>query len=143
MLAFTDHGNHTEDSPFLSGADAGGKKNEFYDRNLALFEVCGVFAFCICLSNISQLTGDGTKFVCLLKSSSLLQEEMDIRPKVSSLLSRLVTYTNITQGVKEHEEEESAQASCKKAPKVSVSCASFFFQIPSSLLQFKFNIRTR
>lgn len=75
--------------------------------------------------------------------SSLLQEEMDIRPKVSSLLSRLVTYTNITQGVKEHEEEESAQASCKKAPKVSVSCASFFFQITSSLLQFKFNIRTR
>uniref|UniRef100_A0A674PNN6 Solute carrier family 12 member 4 n=1 Tax=Takifugu rubripes TaxID=31033 RepID=A0A674PNN6_TAKRU len=82
LLAFTDHGNHTEDSPFLSGADPGGKKNEFYDRNLALFE-----------------------------------EEMDIRPKVSSLLSRLVTYTNITQGVKEHEEEESAQASCKKAPK--------------------------
>lgn len=55
----------------------------------------------------------------------LLQEEMDIRPKVSSLLSRLVTYTNITQGVKEHEEEESSQASCKKAPKVSVRSAYF------------------
>lgn len=54
---------------------------------------------------------------------SLLQEEMDIRPKVSSLLSRLVTYTNITQGVKEHEEEESSQASSKKAPKVSVYSA--------------------
>lgn len=43
---------------------------------------------------------------------------MDIRPKVSALLSRLVTYTNITQGAKEHEEEESAQASRKKTPKV-------------------------
>lgn len=42
---FTDHGNHTEDSPFLGGADAAGKKNEFYDRNLALFEVCLIFLF--------------------------------------------------------------------------------------------------
>lgn len=47
-----------------------------------------------------------------------LQEELDIRPKVSSLLSRLVSYTNITQGAKEHEEEESAQASRRKTPKV-------------------------
>uniref|UniRef100_A0A671VUC2 Solute carrier family 12 member 4 n=1 Tax=Sparus aurata TaxID=8175 RepID=A0A671VUC2_SPAAU len=76
------HGNHKEDSPFLSSADAAGKKNDFYDRNLALFE-----------------------------------EELDIRPKVSSLLSRLVSYTNITQGAKEHEEEESAQASRRKTPK--------------------------
>uniref|UniRef100_A0A671VWN0 Solute carrier family 12 member 4 n=1 Tax=Sparus aurata TaxID=8175 RepID=A0A671VWN0_SPAAU len=78
----TGHGNHKEDSPFLSSADAAGKKNDFYDRNLALFE-----------------------------------EELDIRPKVSSLLSRLVSYTNITQGAKEHEEEESAQASRRKTPK--------------------------
>ncbi|XP_041813203.1 solute carrier family 12 member 4 isoform X2 [Chelmon rostratus] len=76
------HGNHKEDSPFLSGADAASKKNDFYDRNLALFE-----------------------------------EELDIRPKVSSLLSRLVSYTNITQGAKEHEEEESAQGSRRKTPK--------------------------
>uniref|UniRef100_A0AAQ5XK35 Solute carrier family 12 member 4 n=1 Tax=Amphiprion ocellaris TaxID=80972 RepID=A0AAQ5XK35_AMPOC len=69
------HGNHKEDSPFLNSADAAGKKNDFYDRNLALFE-----------------------------------EELDIRPKVSSLLSRLVNYTNITQGAKEHEEEESAES---------------------------------
>ncbi|XP_047437029.1 solute carrier family 12 member 4 [Mugil cephalus] len=75
------HGNHKEDSPFLNSADAG-KKNDFYDRNLALFE-----------------------------------EELDIRPKVSSLLSRLVNYTNITQGAKEHEEEESAEASRRKTPK--------------------------
>ncbi|KAI3377701.1 hypothetical protein L3Q82_008857 [Scortum barcoo] len=76
------HGNHKEDSPFLNSADAGGKKNDFYDRNLALFE-----------------------------------EELDIRPKVSSLLSRLVSYTNITQGAKEHEEAESAQGSRRKTPK--------------------------
>ncbi|KAM6942565.1 solute carrier family 12 member 4 isoform 2-T2 [Xenentodon cancila] len=78
----TGHWNHKEDSPFLSSADAAGKKNDFYDRNLALFE-----------------------------------EELDIRPKVSSLLSRLVNYTNVTQGAKEHEEEESAEVSRRKTPK--------------------------
>ncbi|XP_027893660.1 solute carrier family 12 member 6 isoform X2 [Xiphophorus couchianus] len=46
--------------------------DEFFDRNLALFE-----------------------------------EEMDTRPKVSSLLNRLANYTNLTQGAKEHEEAES------------------------------------
>ncbi|XP_056267973.1 solute carrier family 12 member 4 isoform X2 [Pseudoliparis swirei] len=70
-------GPHKEDSPFLDGVP---KRNDFYDRNLALFE-----------------------------------EELDIRPKVSSLLSRLVSYTNITQGAREHEEEESA--SRRKTPK--------------------------
>uniref|UniRef100_A0A671VWP9 Solute carrier family 12 member 4 n=1 Tax=Sparus aurata TaxID=8175 RepID=A0A671VWP9_SPAAU len=70
------------DTITVTSADAAGKKNDFYDRNLALFE-----------------------------------EELDIRPKVSSLLSRLVSYTNITQGAKEHEEEESAQASRRKTPK--------------------------
>ncbi|XP_010774714.1 LOW QUALITY PROTEIN: solute carrier family 12 member 4-like [Notothenia coriiceps] len=76
------HGNHKEDRPFLNSADATSKNNDFYDRNLALFE-----------------------------------EELDIRPKVSSLLSRLVSYTNITQGAKEHEDEESAGASRRKTPK--------------------------
>uniref|UniRef100_A0A673I0M2 Solute carrier family 12 member 6-like n=1 Tax=Sinocyclocheilus rhinocerous TaxID=307959 RepID=A0A673I0M2_9TELE len=46
--------------------------DDFYDRNLALFE-----------------------------------EEMDTRPKVSSLLNRLANYTNLMQGAKEHEEAES------------------------------------
>uniref|UniRef100_A0A3Q3JGQ3 Solute carrier family 12 member 4 n=1 Tax=Monopterus albus TaxID=43700 RepID=A0A3Q3JGQ3_MONAL len=77
------HGNHKEDSPFLNSAEATSRKNDFYDRNLALFE-----------------------------------EELDIRPKVSSLLSRLVNYTNITQGVKEHEEAENTDASRRKSPKV-------------------------
>ncbi|XP_071750444.1 solute carrier family 12 member 4 [Centroberyx gerrardi] len=51
------------------------------------------------------------------RNLALFEEELDIRPKVSSLLSRLVNYTNITQGAKEHEEEESAEASRRKAPK--------------------------
>lgn len=54
----------------------------------------------------------------LTSVSLFFQEELDIRPKVSSLLSRLVNYTNITQGAKEHEEEESAEASRRKTPKV-------------------------
>uniref|UniRef100_A0A4W5PTV0 Solute carrier family 12 member 4 n=1 Tax=Hucho hucho TaxID=62062 RepID=A0A4W5PTV0_9TELE len=76
----TGHGNHSEDSPFLSSADAV-KKTDFYDRNLALFE-----------------------------------EELDIRPKVSSLLSRLVNYTNITQGAREHEEAENTETLRRKSP---------------------------
>ncbi|KAI7813766.1 solute carrier family 12 member 4 [Triplophysa rosa] len=75
------HGAHKEDSPFLSSSDSASKRNDYYDKNLALFE-----------------------------------EELDIRPKVSSLLSRLVSYTNVTQGVKEHEEAESADASTRKLP---------------------------
>ncbi|XP_063045086.1 solute carrier family 12 member 4 isoform X2 [Engraulis encrasicolus] len=65
------HGNHKEDSPFLSSSESASKKNDYYDKNLALFE-----------------------------------EELDIRPKVSTLLGRLVSYTNVSQGAKEHEEAE-------------------------------------
>jgi len=54
-----------------------------------------------------------------LTSCLLLQEELDIRPKVSSLLGKLVNYTNLTQGVKEHEEAESTDGSKKKVSKVS------------------------
>lgn len=50
----------------------------------------------------------------------ILQEELDIRPKVSSLLSRLVNYTNVTQGAKEHEEAENADASRRNVPKVEI-----------------------
>uniref|UniRef100_A0A668AVX7 Solute carrier family 12 member 6 n=1 Tax=Myripristis murdjan TaxID=586833 RepID=A0A668AVX7_9TELE len=46
-------------------------------------------------------------FLLLLPPSSIPQEEMDTRPKVSSLLNRLANYTNLTQGAKEHEEAES------------------------------------
>uniref|UniRef100_A0A8C6VVD4 Solute carrier family 12 member 4 n=1 Tax=Nothobranchius furzeri TaxID=105023 RepID=A0A8C6VVD4_NOTFU len=102
------HGNHKEDSPFLSSPDSDGKRNDFYDRNLALFEVCYLY-FTIFPSNPPE-----SDLHLLLLCS---QEELDIRPKVSSLLSRLVSYTSITQGAKEHEEEESAETSRRKTPK--------------------------
>lgn len=44
-----------------------------------------------------------------------VQEEMDTRPKVSSLLNRLANYTNLPQGAKEHEEESEGK---KKPAKV-------------------------
>lgn len=37
-----------------------------------------------------------------------LQEEMDSTPMVSSLLNKLANYTNLPQGVREHEEAEYA-----------------------------------
>ncbi|XP_032399860.1 solute carrier family 12 member 6 isoform X5 [Etheostoma spectabile] len=59
--------------------------DDFYDRNLALFE-----------------------------------EEMDTRPKVSSLLNRLANYTNLTQGAREHEEAESIgeKKKARKSPQM-------------------------
>ncbi|XP_026208454.1 solute carrier family 12 member 6 [Anabas testudineus] len=62
--------------------------DDFYDRNLALFE-----------------------------------EEMDTRPKVSSLLNRLANYTNLTQGAKEHEEAEGIGE--KKKPSKSPHMGTF------------------
>uniref|UniRef100_A0AAY4CSS1 Solute carrier family 12 member 6 n=1 Tax=Denticeps clupeoides TaxID=299321 RepID=A0AAY4CSS1_9TELE len=62
--------------------------DDFYDRNLALFE-----------------------------------EEMDTRPKVSSLLNRLANYTNLTQGAKEHEEAESIGE--KRKPSKSPQMGTF------------------
>lgn len=53
----------------------------------------------------------------LLSLLPLLQEEMDTRPKVSSLLNRLANYTNLTQGAREHEEAESIGEK-RKAQKV-------------------------
>lgn len=38
------HGNHKEDVPFLSSTDSTAKRNDYYDKNLALFEVI-VFLF--------------------------------------------------------------------------------------------------
>ncbi|KAG8013867.1 Solute carrier family 12 member 7 [Nibea albiflora] len=40
------------------------------------------------------------------KNMALFEEEMDSTPMVSSLLNKLATYTNLTQGVREHEEAE-------------------------------------
>lgn len=63
--------------------------------------------------------GPRTPRVAQVDSLLLPQEELDIRPKVSSLLGKLVNYTNLTQGVKEHEEAESTDGSKKKVSKVS------------------------
>ncbi|KAK2901028.1 hypothetical protein Q8A67_009143 [Cirrhinus molitorella] len=41
------------------------------------------------------------------KNMALYEDEMDSTPMVSSLLNKLANYTNITQGVVEHEEAES------------------------------------
>ncbi|KAG2469696.1 S12A4 protein, partial [Polypterus senegalus] len=58
------------------------------------------------------------------KNLALFEEELDIRPKVSSLLSRLVSYTTFTQGAKEHEESESAEGSKKKVTKTLLTAIS-------------------
>uniref|UniRef100_A0A8C5SH71 Solute carrier family 12 member 4 n=1 Tax=Laticauda laticaudata TaxID=8630 RepID=A0A8C5SH71_LATLA len=51
------------------------------------------------------------------RNLALFEEELDIRPKVSSLLGKLVSYTNLTQGAKEHEEAENAEGSRSKVSK--------------------------
>ncbi|KAG7227429.1 hypothetical protein INR49_000435 [Caranx melampygus] len=40
------------------------------------------------------------------KNMALFEEEMDSNPMVSSLLNKLANYTNLTQGVREHEEAD-------------------------------------
>ncbi|XP_070775755.1 solute carrier family 12 member 7-like isoform X3 [Enoplosus armatus] len=40
------------------------------------------------------------------QNMALFEEEMDSNPMVSSLLNKLANYTNLTQGVREHEEAE-------------------------------------
>ncbi|XP_067856848.1 solute carrier family 12 member 7-like isoform X4 [Heptranchias perlo] len=48
------------------------------------------------------------------KNMALFEEEMDRNPMVSSLLNRLANYTNLTQGVREHEEAENNEGPKKK-----------------------------
>ncbi|XP_044298919.1 solute carrier family 12 member 7 isoform X11 [Varanus komodoensis] len=43
------------------------------------------------------------------KNMALFEEEMDSNPMVSSLLNKLANYTNVTQGVVEHEEDEDSK----------------------------------
>ncbi|KAJ1137616.1 hypothetical protein NDU88_004014 [Pleurodeles waltl] len=51
------------------------------------------------------------------RNLALFEEEMDTRPKVSSLLNRLANYTNLPQGAKEHEEAECLGEGKKKTIK--------------------------
>ncbi|XP_031423647.1 solute carrier family 12 member 5 isoform X2 [Clupea harengus] len=48
------------------------------------------------------------------KNMALFEEEMDTSPMVSSLLSSLANYSNLTQGSKEHEEAENNEEPRKK-----------------------------
>uniref|UniRef100_A0A8C7XTH7 Solute carrier family 12 member 7a n=1 Tax=Oryzias sinensis TaxID=183150 RepID=A0A8C7XTH7_9TELE len=49
------------------------------------------------------------------KNMALFEEEMDSTPMVASLLNKLANYTNLTQGVREHEEAEDGN---RRAPVV-------------------------
>ncbi|KAL4635113.1 solute carrier family 12 member 7-like isoform X2 [Arapaima gigas] len=51
------------------------------------------------------------------KNMALFEEEMDSNPMVSSLLSKLANYTNLTQGVIEHEEADDEEGAKKKPVK--------------------------
>ncbi|XP_069507469.1 solute carrier family 12 member 5 isoform X2 [Ambystoma mexicanum] len=48
------------------------------------------------------------------KNMALFEEEMDTSPMVSSLIGGLANYTNLTQGVREHEEAENNEGVKKK-----------------------------
>ncbi|XP_063769539.1 solute carrier family 12 member 6 isoform X2 [Pseudophryne corroboree] len=52
------------------------------------------------------------------RNLALFEEEMDTRPKVSSLLNRLANYTNLPQGAKEHEEESEGKKKPAKTPRM-------------------------
>ncbi|XP_016314297.1 solute carrier family 12 member 7 isoform X2 [Sinocyclocheilus anshuiensis] len=55
------------------------------------------------------------------KNMALFEEEMDSNPMVSSLLSKLANYTNLMQGVREHEEadeDEGAKKQTVKSPQM-------------------------
>ncbi|XP_045703669.1 solute carrier family 12 member 7 isoform X3 [Phyllostomus hastatus] len=50
------------------------------------------------------------------KNMALFEEEMDSNPMVSSLLNKLANYTNLSQGVVEHEEDEESRRREVKSP---------------------------
>ncbi|KAM4708760.1 solute carrier family 12 member 6 isoform 3-T4 [Discoglossus pictus] len=52
------------------------------------------------------------------RNLALFEEEMDTRPKVSSLLNRLANYTNLPQGAKEHEEASEGKKNPAKTPRM-------------------------
>nr|XP_030712368.1 solute carrier family 12 member 7 isoform X1 [Globicephala melas] len=52
------------------------------------------------------------------KSMALFEEEMDSNPMVSSLLNKLANYTNLSQGVVEHEEAEDSRRRQAKSPRM-------------------------
>lgn len=53
--------------------------------------------------------GRGAERCGLRVTGGHLQEEMDSNPMVSSLLNKLANYTNLSQGVVDHEEAEESR----------------------------------
>uniref|UniRef100_A0A8D1F1M2 Amino acid permease/ SLC12A domain-containing protein n=1 Tax=Sus scrofa TaxID=9823 RepID=A0A8D1F1M2_PIG len=52
------------------------------------------------------------------RSMALFEEEMDSNPMVSSLLNKLANYTNLSQGVVEHEEDEDKAGKKEQNPRM-------------------------
>uniref|UniRef100_A0A803VWY9 Solute carrier family 12 member 7 n=1 Tax=Ficedula albicollis TaxID=59894 RepID=A0A803VWY9_FICAL len=52
------------------------------------------------------------------KNMALFEEEMDSNPMVSSLLNKLANYTNLTQGVVEHEADDDSKRKEVKGPRM-------------------------
>ncbi|XP_016374405.1 solute carrier family 12 member 5-like, partial [Sinocyclocheilus rhinocerous] len=120
-------GNPRESSPFINNTDD--DKGTLYDgKNMALFEVSSNFPlFLSCDGNPRESspfinnTDDDKGTLYDGKNMALFEEEMDSNPMVSSLLSKLANYTNLTQGVREHEEadeDEGAKKQTVKSPQM-------------------------
>ncbi|XP_075864034.1 solute carrier family 12 member 7 isoform X1 [Microcebus murinus] len=52
------------------------------------------------------------------KNMALFEEEMDSNPMVSSLLNKLANYTNLSQGVVEHEQAEESRRRAAQTPRM-------------------------
>uniref|UniRef100_I3N5M9 Solute carrier family 12 member 7 n=1 Tax=Ictidomys tridecemlineatus TaxID=43179 RepID=I3N5M9_ICTTR len=58
------------------------------------------------------------------KNMALFEEEMDSNPMVSSLLNKLANYTNLSQGVVEHEEDEDSRRREAKTMLTAISMSA-------------------
>uniref|UniRef100_A0A8C5KKX5 Solute carrier family 12, member 7 n=1 Tax=Jaculus jaculus TaxID=51337 RepID=A0A8C5KKX5_JACJA len=66
----------------------------------------------------ARVGGEGPGSSRLRRTPCVKQEEMDSNPMVSSLLNKLANYTNLSQGVVEHEEDEDSRRREVKAPRM-------------------------
>ncbi|XP_077598438.1 solute carrier family 12 member 6 isoform X2 [Stigmatopora nigra] len=74
------------------------------------------------------------------RNLALFEEEMDTRPKVSSLLSRLANYTNLMQGAREREEAESDGDKKKKKKNAQSAAMGTFMGVYLPCLQNIFGV---
>lgn len=119
--------------------------DSIYGKNMALYEVTNclkpIHLSFLCISYHRRSTLFSNEILQLMRFFYILslsyntvlyvlnylsppylfsQDEMDSTPMVSSLLNKLANYTNITQGVIEHEEAESEDGIQRVAVKVSL-----------------------